>query len=138
MSFGWYQELLEEVRVADFSAAEAKLVEMLDRGGMIVHAYRETDAENPELVGRHRRLRSFNANGNSACTCQDEAVPHEVERFLLDRDSFDLWASASETNGVVENRWSIVDLWPVEAIGQSGVYGKALLISQSVTTSEKQ
>jgi hypothetical protein len=84
MSFGWFQELLAETTVPDFAAAEAKLLEMLDRGGMIVHVYRETDQEHPELVGRHRRLRSFNA-GNTT----DPYPEHEVESFTLDKSHSD-------------------------------------------------
>lgn len=127
MCFGWYQELLEETRVADFAAAEARLLEMLDRGGMIVHVYRETDADNPELVGRHRRLRSFTTG--AACSCSDDSVPHEVERFLLDRESLDAWAQASKMDGVLEKHWSVVDVWPVERQDQPGIYGKAMLIT---------
>ena len=79
MSFGWFQELLAETTVPDFPAAEVKLLEMLEHGGMIVHVYRETDQEHPELVGRHRRLRSF-IEGNAT----DTEPGHEVERFSLD------------------------------------------------------
>jgi len=129
MCFGWYQELLEEARVEDLAAAEARLLEMLDRGGMIVHVYRETDAENPELVGRHRRLRSFTSSGDSGCSCNDGIVPHEVERFLLDKAGLDVWVDASKTDGLVEQRWSVIDVWPVEGHDQPGVYGKATLIS---------
>ena len=84
MSFGWFQELLAETTVPNFAAAEAKLLEMLDRGGMIVHVYRETDQEHPELVGRHRRLRSFNS-GNPT----DPYPEHEVESFMLDKSHSD-------------------------------------------------
>ncbi len=128
MSFGWYQELLEEVHVPDFSSAEAKLLEMLDRGGMIVHAYRESDAENPELVGRHARLRSFNAGDDGQRPAEDRVVPHEIERFLLDAASMDVWVTACETGGVMDERWSVVELWPVQGNGRGSMYGKARLI----------
>jgi hypothetical protein len=133
MSFGWYQELLEEAHVPDFTAAEAKVLEMLDRGGMIVHAYRETDSDNPELVGRHARLRSFNCGDAVDGPVQAGAIPHEVERFLLDAASLDAWVRASETGGVVDERWSVVELWPVsEPVSEydrPSMYGKARLIS---------
>ncbi|MGI8772286.1 MAG: hypothetical protein ACR2JE_12715 [Acidobacteriaceae bacterium] len=127
MSFGWYQELLEEAHLDDFPAAEAKLVEMLDRGGMIVHAYRETDTENPELVGRHARLCSFNAGDHGECS-KSGKTPHEVERFLLDVASMDAWVMASETGGVVDERWSVVELWPVQGHDLPAMYGKARLV----------
>ncbi len=74
MSFGWYQELLHETQIEGLAAAEAKLLDMLDQGAMIVHVYRETDAENPEIVGRHSRLRRFYSEGG------DAVIAHEVER----------------------------------------------------------
>ena len=136
MSFGWYHELLEEAEVSDLSAAEIKLLAMLDRGGMIVHAYRETDAENPELVGRHRRLRAFNSAAEGECPHAgetlphrvDETLPHEVERFLLDPANLDVWTRASETGGVVDQRWAVLELWPPDISSQSGMYGKARLV----------
>lgn len=131
MSFGWYQELLEEAHLPDFSAAEATLVEMLDRGGMIVHAYRETDPDNPELVGRHARLRSFNAGSDGECSSREEGVAHEVERFLLDPASMDVWMRARETHGVVDERWSVVEFWSMDGHvhEQPFIYGKARLIA---------
>jgi hypothetical protein len=129
MSFGWYQELLEEAHLADFSAAEAKVLEMLDCGAMIVHAYRETDADHPELVGRHARLRSFNCGESEDGPIQAGATVHEVERFLLDAASLEAWVRASETGGVVDERWSVVELWPVSEDDRTSMYGKARLIS---------
>ena len=79
MSFGWFQELLAETTVPDFPTAEAKLLDMLDRGSMIVHVYRETDREYPALVGRHRRLRSFYAGDKT-----DRESGHEIERLHFD------------------------------------------------------
>jgi hypothetical protein len=128
MSFGWYHEFLEEAEVSDLSAAELKLLDMLDRGGMIVHAYRETDPENPELVGRHRRLRAFNSAAEGECPHAEEALPHEVERFLLDPANLDVWTRASETGGVVDQRWAVLELWPADITSQSGMYGKARLL----------
>jgi hypothetical protein len=128
MSFGWYHEFLEEVSVSDLSAAEHKLLDMLDRGGMIVHAYRETDSENPELVGRHRRLRAFNSVAAGECPRSCETLPHEVERFLLDPANLDAWTRASETGEVVDQRWAVLELWPADISSQSGMYGKARLV----------
>ena len=122
-SFGWYQEFLEQVTVDGFAAAEVKVLELLDRGGMIVHAYRETARDTPELVGRHQKLRSFNAGG---LPCSEDSVPHEVERFLLDADHFHTWARAREQNAVVEQRWCVVELWP--GAGEGSFYGKARLV----------
>jgi hypothetical protein len=82
MSFGWFQELLAEIIVPDLTAAEVKLVEMLDCGAMIVHVYREADREHPELVGRHRRLRCFYAG-----TGTDPEPGHEIERLHLEKSS---------------------------------------------------
>ncbi len=125
MCFGWYQELLTDTRVDNLAAAEAKLFEMLDQGGMIVHAYRETDSENPELVGRHGRLRSFLAASDLS---QHGILPHEVERFLLDPAHLEAWTHASETNRLLEGRWSIVELWSAPGQDQSCIYGKARLV----------
>src|ERR1700760_2239281 len=128
MSFGWYHEFLEEVEVNDLFAAERKLVDMLDRDAMIVHVYRETDSENPELVGRHRRLRAFNSVAQGECPCADERLSHEVERFLLDPAKLEVWTRASETGGIVDQRWAVLELWPADVSSQSGMYGKARLI----------
>jgi hypothetical protein len=128
MSFGWYHEFLEEAEVSDLSAAELKLVDMLDRDAMIVHVYRETDSENPELVGRHRRLRAFNSVAEGECPRADETLPHEVERFLLDLANLEVWTRASETGGVVDQRWTVLELWPADISGQPGMYGKARLL----------
>ena len=128
MCFGWYQELLRDTRVDNLAAAEAKLFEMLDQGGMIVHAYRETDSENPELVGRHGRLRSFLAASDLEFLRQGGILPHEVERFLLDPANLEAWTHASEGNRLLEGRWSIVELWSVPGQDQSCMYGKARLV----------
>jgi hypothetical protein len=128
MCFGWYQELLRDTRVDNLAAAEAKLFEMLDQGGMIVHAYRETDTENPELVGRHGRLRSFLAAGDLEFLNQGGTLPHEVERFLLDPANLEAWTRASETDRLLEERWSIVELWSAPGQDQSCIYGKARLV----------
>ena len=79
MSFGWFHELLAETTVPDFSSAEEKLLDWLDHGSMIVHVYRETDWNYPELVGRHRRLRSFYAGNETGLE-----PGHEIQRLHLD------------------------------------------------------
>jgi hypothetical protein len=136
MCFGWYQELLRDTRVDNLAAAEAKLFEMLDQGGMIVHAYRETDSENPELVGRHGRLRSFLAATDLGPSKEGGTLPHEVERFLLDPANLEAWTHASEANRLLEGRWSIVELWSAPGQDQSCIYGKArLVIPATVGTS---
>jgi hypothetical protein len=124
MCFGWYQELLRETRARDLAAAEAELLDMLDHGGMIVHAYRDADRENPELVGRHSRLRSFISADDRERLRQCAPLPHEVERFLLDSESLSEWSCAQASGGLLERRWAIVELY--SAAGQ-GVYGKAVL-----------
>jgi hypothetical protein len=136
MCFGWYQELLRDTRVDNLAAAEAKLFEMLEQGGMIVHAYRETDSENPELVGRHGRLRSFLAATDLGPSKEGGTLPHEVERFLLDPANLEAWTHASEANRLLEGRWSIVELWSAPGQDQSCIYGKArLVIPATVGTS---
>jgi hypothetical protein len=132
MCFGWYQELLRDTRVDNLAAAEARLFEMLDQGGMIVHVYRETDSENPELVGRHGRLRSFLAATDLGPLKEDGILPHEVERFLLDRANLEAWTHASERNRLLEGRWSIVELWSAPGPDQSCIYGKAKLVVPAV------
>ena len=132
MGFGWYQELLREAQVEGLASAEEKLLEMLDRGAMIVHVYRETDAEHPELVGRHSRLRSFfsGVTENTDGTTQ----PHEVERFLLDSSAMDDWAAARRTDRLLDQRWSVIELWadsrPAQERDEAIVYGRAMLIAQ--------
>lgn len=134
MCFGWYQELLSEARVDGLAAAESKLLQMLDRDGMIVHAYRESDPENPELVGRHSRLRSFIAAGERDASRHGVTLPHELERFLLDPAHLQAWARALREDGLLERRWSVVDLWPTDFFPQEEsncayFYGKAIRIS---------
>ncbi|AXC11046.1 hypothetical protein ACPOL_1702 [Acidisarcina polymorpha] len=139
MCFGWYHELLRESRAHDLAAAAAQTLEMLDQDGMIVHVYRETDPDNPELVGRHRRLRSFiqaldlQAGDLQAGDQQKQpsgaSLCHEVERFLLDPESVVLWNQAKEGNGLLEQRWSIVDFWSAETRSPGNFYGKAILIA---------
>ena len=131
MCFGWYQELLSEACADDLASAERKLLEMLDHGGMIVHVYRETDQENPELVGRHGLYRSFIA-GERDTSRRDAALPHEVERFLLDPVAMDAWVQARKTNGLLEQRWSVIDLWPIDGQDRSSIYGKAMLVDSAV------
>jgi hypothetical protein len=123
MSFGWFQELLREERVPNFAAAEAKLVEMLEAGGMIVHAYRESNPDQPELVGRNRTFRSFMAERRGLSA-------HEVERYLLDRALLPAWKNAVERDGVIENRWQVVDLAPPQEVEGQPVYGKAMRLMQ--------
>lgn len=127
MCFGWYQELLRETRALDLAAAEAELLEMLDRGGMIVHVYRDVNRENPELVGRHSRLRSFIAAEDREKLRQGGSMPHEVERFLLDAESFGAWSSAKESGALLEQRWAIVDLYSAGGQTSASIYGKAIL-----------
>jgi hypothetical protein len=129
MCFGWYQELLSDTRVDNLAAAEKKLLEMLDHGGMIAHAYREHDPENPELVGRHGRLRSFLATCDSEPLKQAAMLPHEIERFLLDPADLEAWAHARETSRLLDGRWSVVDLWLPPGEDKSCIYGKALLVA---------
>ncbi|HEY4047536.1 MAG TPA: hypothetical protein VGM27_11780 [Acidobacteriaceae bacterium] len=127
MCFGWLQELLEEERVPDFSAALQTLSVMMDRGGMIVHAYRETDQEHPELVGRHHRLQSVHTS--PTVNDHSELEPgHEIERFLLDAASFRTWADALKRNVALEQLWRVIDLWPVEEGECECLYGRATLI----------
>ncbi len=122
MCFGWYQELLRETSVPDLATAETTLLEMLDDDGMIVHVYRETEMEKPELVGRHERLRAFiGAEGRRG---------HEVERYLLDAACLGQWIQANRTGGVLEQRWSIVDLWPTEEQEEAWMYGRATLTAR--------
>lgn len=127
MCFGWLQDLLEEERVPDLSAALQMLCAMMDRGGMIVHAYRETDQEHPELVGRHRRLQSLHTSpaGNEYFEIESG---HEIERFLLDAASFRIWADALKRNVALEQHWMVVDLWPLEEGECECLYGRATLI----------
>jgi hypothetical protein len=127
--FGWLQDLLEEERAPNLSAAVRTLYAMLDRGGMIVHVYRETDQEHPELVGRHRKLGSLDAIPNEAL---HEANDHEVERFLLDAASFRVWADALQRNVPLERLWRVVDLWPLEEGQSDCLYGRATLISATI------
>jgi hypothetical protein len=131
MCFGWYQELLRDMHVDNLVAAEARIFEMLDQGGMIVHAYRETDLENPELVGRHGRLRSFMAANDFGGSRKGGILPHEIERFLLDTANLDAWTHASKTGGLLEGRWSVVDLWSTQGQDQSCLYGKAILVARA-------
>lgn len=128
MSFGWYHELLKETQVSSFAAAERKLLEMLDGGGMIVHAYRETDRDTPEIVGRHGRLRAFMTDTATERAREASAFPHELERFLLDAASARAWVRASETGQVLDERWSVVELWPPAGHNQQYMYGKAMLV----------
>jgi hypothetical protein len=127
MCFGWLQEPVEEERVPDFSAAFEMLCAMMDRGGMIVHAYRETDQEHPELVGRHRRLRSLHTSPEVNQSFEIESG-HEIERFLLDSASFRTWADALKHKLALEQRWMVIDLWPLEEGECECLYGRATLI----------
>ena len=126
MCFGWYQELLRETRVPDLGTAEVELLRMLDEGGMIVHAYRDQNQENPELVGRHSRLRRFIAAEERPAARSGNAPPHEVERFLLDAESLAAWSRASETADLIDYRWSVVEFWSAGE-NSSAFYGKAVL-----------
>lgn len=130
MCFGWFQELIGETSVTDLSAAEAEILAMLDRGAMIVHVYRETDQEHPELVGRHSRLRSFNA-GPSERTPPEAEGTHEIERFLLDAEKFQVWADALKRNAPMDQCWAVVDLWPLEQGESDCLYGRATLIQSA-------
>jgi hypothetical protein len=124
MCFGWYQELLRETRVPDLAGAEAELVRMLDGGGMIVHVYRDTNRDSPELVGRHSRLRTFIDQDHLHARREEVGPAHEVERFLLDAQSLDSWSQARETGELLESRWSVVELWSTDV---PSFYGKAVL-----------
>jgi len=124
MAFGWFHEFLCEERVVNLEAAETRLRELLDDNAMIVHVYRETDPENPELIGRHGRLCAFTA-GNGTEIAATSSVPHEICRFLLDTDSLEQWQAAKDRDLLIDSRWSVVDLYPTD--DRAGVYGKALL-----------
>ena len=124
MSFGWFQELLKEERMPNFAAAEAKLVEMLDSGGMIVHAYRESNLDQPELVGRNRTFRSFMAAQAKGLAA------HEMERYLLDLTQLPSWQRAVEREEAIENRWQVVDLVPSQQVEGQPVFGKAMRLVQ--------
>ena len=124
MCFGGFQALIGETSVADLSAAKAEILTMLERGAMIVHAYRDTDQEHPELVGSHRRLRFGQADRGAPAP---EAA-HEIERFLLDPESFHVWADALKRNAPIEQCWAVVDLWPLEQDEAECLYGRATLI----------
>lgn len=123
-SFGWYGELVEQTQACDLAAAEATLNGMLDAGAMIVHVYRTGDPDNPELVGRHSRLRLFNA-----ATRSGSPPPHEIERFLLDPAGLDRWTTALNTGEVLEEHWSVVEMWAASASAEPCIYGKARLIA---------
>jgi hypothetical protein len=130
LAFGWYYELLASVSVPTLAAAERELLRMLDGGGMIVHIYRDSDPDNPEIVGRHWRLRSFlfDSLGRRANARPEEQ--HEVERFLLDAASADDWVRARETGQPLEERWSVVELWTTAAGSENRAsFGRARLIS---------
>lgn len=129
LCFGWIQDLLEEVTVPDLAAAEQMLLAMLDRGGMIVHVYRDNDQEHPELVGKHRRLRSLRFSAVDHAGGPEGG--HEIERFLLDAVSFRAWADALKRNATLEQRWAVVDLWPLKEEESAFLYGRATLISQA-------
>jgi hypothetical protein len=125
LAFGWFHEFLYEERVPDLAAAEATLQTMLDDNAMIVHAYRESDPENPELIGRHCRLCAFTSGvGNE--NADDSPAVHEICRFLLDTDSLSLWQMARDRDQLMDNRWAVVDLYSLDPCAGS-VYGKALL-----------
>jgi hypothetical protein len=96
---------------------------------MIVHVYRETDAINPELVGRHRRLRSFIGAEECESLPRGAEPQHEIERFLIDPAGLEAWSRASSTGGLLEQRWSVVDLRLAVGLNQPHIYGKALLAS---------
>lgn len=129
MCFGWYQELLREARAEDLVDAEAKLLDMLNGGGMIVHVYRDTEPENPELVGRHQRFRSFVSSEESDNITPRTELPHEVERFLLDHAALDAWNKARGTDALLDDRWSVVELWSSYDQETPAIYGKATLIT---------
>jgi hypothetical protein len=121
MCFGWYYELLGEVRVSSFSAAERELLRMLDGGGMTVHVYREGEPNEPEMVGRHWRLGGF----LSGRGCGSGAGQHEVERFLLDGASAREWVRARQSGEPLEERWSVVELWGVAGTERGPMHGRA-------------
>lgn len=137
MSFGWFQALIDETSVADLSAAEAEIFDMLERGAMIAHAYRETDQEHPELVGRHRNFRSLQFEPADRAA-PEPAATHEIERFLLDLESFQLWADALKHNAPIEQRWIVVDLWPFEQDQAECLYGRATLIPGALRSGLEQ
>jgi hypothetical protein len=126
MAFGWFQEFLSEERVNDLTAAEARVTELLDGDAMIVHVYRETDAENPELIGRHGRLCAF-TSGNGSEIADASPASHEICRFLLDTDGLEMWQAAKDRDALIDSRWSVVDLYPQGDQPGMAVYGKAML-----------
>jgi hypothetical protein len=130
LAFGWYYELLASVSVPTLAAGERELLRMLDGGGMIVHVYRDSDPDNPEVVGRHWRLRSFLFDSLGRRTNGELEEQHEVERFLLDAASADDWVRARETGQPLEERWSVVELWTTAAGSEKRAsFGRARLIS---------
>ncbi len=130
MSFGGFQPHFDESHVADLSAAEAEIVAMLERGAMIVHAYRETDQEHPELVGRHRMLCSSCFESAERGTQAAEAA-HQIERFLIDPENFQVWADALNRNAPIEQCWAVVELWPPAQEETDCFYGRATLIESA-------
>jgi hypothetical protein len=126
MAFGWFQEFLSEERVDDLAAAEARVRELLDGDAMIVHVYRETDGENPELIGRHGRLCAFTA-GNGSEIAHASSATHEICRFLLDTDGLEMWQAAKDRDALIDSRWLVVDLYPQGDQSVPAVYGKAML-----------
>ena len=138
MCFGWYHELLSEARVEDFAAAETSILRMLDAGGMIVHAYRETDLQNPELVGRHSRLTSFMAANDGEIEERGALVHHEVERFLIDPAQCKAWIDAHQSNTLLHQQWQVIELWcsdpPSTNEDGSPIYGRAIRIGSAINS----
>jgi hypothetical protein len=131
MAIGWFHELLREERVSSLEEAEAILAQMLEENAMIVHAYRETEPETPELVGRHVRLCAFTSDVSLQ---KDSPAPaHEICRFLLDSDSVADWQAAKERDTLLESRWLVVDVYPALDGTELPVYGKAKLLPQAMS-----
>jgi hypothetical protein len=127
MCFGWFQELLREERVPNFAAAEAKVAEMLDGGGMIVHAYRESNTDQPEIVGRNRTFQSFMAVSGNAQS------GHEIERYLLDASLVHAWRQAVQRGGLLENRWQVMDVAGDPHPENEPVFGRATRLHGSAS-----
>ncbi len=124
VAFGWFHELLREERVATLVEAETRVAEMLGENAMIVHAYRDTDGENPELVGKHARLCNF-TGGHQAST--STPAGHEICRFLRENQSVEAWRAAKERDVLMDSRWLVVDLYTSGSGTTAEVYGRAML-----------
>jgi hypothetical protein len=54
---------------------------------------------------------------------------HEIERFLLDPASLETWRQAEKSQALLDQRWSITELWSSQTLDSCSIYGKATLIA---------